>query len=140
MATSAQSTAAALLYQRRLDVDVNPQAAFIGRESDLAQGSAEGAGGSGGRLLLGHSDGAEPYMRVAHGNFREEGAVGGLLQRDVDEEAGGAVPDGAVGLGAGGAFADGIGAREEIAEAGVRAADEEGGSFGEELLAARFGE
>ena len=65
------------LYQRRLDVDVNPHASRIGSDLDFAGEAAQPAGRARRGLAVGHAHGAEAHVDVATGQDRR--AIAGSL-------------------------------------------------------------
>jgi hypothetical protein len=81
------------LYQRRLDVDVNPDAPGLPTHTNLAAGSAERRRSPKLGLAEREADRPEAHVQVARGDLRDERPLGGArLGRQRENEARRAVP------------------------------------------------
>src|SRR5262245_51118172 len=108
------------LYQRRLDVDVNPQPPRIVTEAKLARESTEHARGTTLRFTMCTTKCVDVRVHVFLGHREELFTIFQRgFHRKLQDQTGRPVPDAPVGLLPGRAFAHGIGGLEELAPAAL---------------------
>jgi hypothetical protein len=109
----------ASLYQRRLNVDVNPHADGIGRDPELAHQATESSRSAQGCLSKRRSHGTQSYMNISIRNLGQKPRVGigGRLQNNARRT----IPALPVELGVDASLAHDVRALEELAPRGIAA-------------------